>query len=147
MNWKTVYPFFHTTVCNPKCFKISSFSDSALYIWDPIFPPDTHATVRPKSDVLTSWGGLTYFSVPLQLMGLRRSSSLSFRASWERVSALSLQLCSISCSRAEKETRRKKKTPPTLRHSLYFCNLRAWWNISRALPDGAITTKALIVDI
>ena len=67
------------------------------------------------------WGS-TYFSVPLQLMGLRRSSSLSFRISWERVSALSLQLCSISCTHTHKHKKtHTAETGNTLQLSPFIC--------------------------
>lgn len=59
-----------------------------------------------------------YFSVPLQLMGLRPSSALSSRASRERVSARSLQRCSISCTNT---TRARVKPQNTCTH----CNWRA----------------------
>lgn len=53
-----------------------------------------------EKSISSSWS-LAYFSVPLQLMGLRESSSLSLRAPWERVSARSLQRSSISCTNGQ----------------------------------------------
>lgn len=78
-------------------------------------------------------GGSAYFSVPLQLMGLRQSSSLSFRASWERVRALSLQRCSISCTNTE--TAVKPQTLPVLKLELgqHFQDTIVWCINTKAL--------------
>lgn len=100
--------------------------------------------VLQRSLSLTFWLWMlrsVYFSVPLQLMGLRRSNSLSFRACWERVRALSLHLCSISC----RHIHTKEKN---LKHFLY-CNLRGASMLKHYQENilSGINTTALAVDI